>query len=217
MISSFMLARGTAITGLSVVGINQMKFCSDTIPPRMDFPSLLLQLSLRPDSRAAITSIAWNGKLWLIGGMGFLASYNGKTFASLTSGLDSALPTNEKLAYPNSVNKILWNAQTKTWILGGGLPISLVGFPERAWVASFKASDRPAFKNVPAIPASSLLTSQSSVLSLAYSGSTLIVGGYDSPSSNRGVLFFYDNATTTITNMTSSLGNMGYVDWIGAG
>ncbi|MFI5420391.1 MAG: hypothetical protein ACHQ1H_05445, partial [Nitrososphaerales archaeon] len=148
---------------------------------------------------------------------GFLASYNGKTFTSLTSSLDSALSTNDKLAYPNSVNKILWNAQTKTWILGGGLPISLVGSPEHAWVASYKPGDRPTFKNVPAIPAGSLSTSQSSVLSLAYSGSTLIVGGYDSPASNRGVLFFYDNATTTITNMTSSLGNMGYVDWIGAG
>jgi hypothetical protein len=167
--------------------------------------------------QGAITSIGWNGKAWLIGGMGFLASYNGKSFTSLTSSLNSALSSKQKLVYPNSVNKILWIAQTKTWVLGGGLPISLVGPSESAWVASYKPGNHPAFKNVPAVPPSSLSTRQSSVLTLAYSGKTLIIGGYDTPSTNRGMLYFFDNATSTISNMTASLGNIGYVDWVGSG
>ncbi len=194
---------------------NEILFRFNPITSRFTFLTPAIEAST--GRQGAITSIAWNGKTWLIGGMGFLASYNGKTFASLTSGLNAALPTKDELTYPNSVNQILWDAQTKTWVLGGGLPIALVGSPESAWVASYKSGDRPAFKNVPAITASVLSTPQSSVLSLAYSGKTLIVAGYDSPGSNRGMILFYDNTTDTVTNMTTSLGNMGYVDWAAAG
>ena len=186
-------------------------------PVTSGFTFLTSSIEAATGAQGAITSIAWNGKTWLIGGMGFLASYNGKIFTSLTSGLNSALPANGRLSYPNSVNSIVWDAPTKTWVLGGGLPISLVGSPERAWVASYKSADHPSFKNVPTIPANVLSTGQSSVLSLAYSGKTLIVGGYDSPKSNQGMLLSYDNSTMTVTNMTSSIGDMGYVDWVGAG
>ncbi|MDA4111347.1 MAG: hypothetical protein OK439_02330 [Thaumarchaeota archaeon] len=185
-------------------------------PKLNTFSFLTTAIQSATGAQGAVTSIAWNGKTWMIGGMGFLASYNGQSFTSLTAQLNSALSSAHKLAYPNSVNKIIWNAKTSTWVMGGGLPIALTGSGQRAWVASYKSSNSPAFKNMPAIP-TALLTSDSAVLSLSYSRSTLVIGGYDTPSSNKGVLLFFNNATSTITDMSKALGNMGYVDWVGSG
>jgi hypothetical protein len=166
---------------------------------------------------ATVTSIGWNGKYFLVGGMGFLDSYNGRALSSLTASFNGAVK--EKLSYPNSVDSILWNSSTSTWYLAGGLPMSLTpglaGSSAKAWVASYKAGS---FVDLTAkiIPAKILHNSLSAVLSMAFDGEELYVGGYYSSnggSTNHDMLLLSNGKSTS--NLSSKLGEMSYVDWLG--
>ena len=97
-----------------------------------------------------VTSIAWNGKYWLIGGMGFLVKLDAGKVTNLTKKVNEV--TSDKLQYPNSVNSIVWDSSAKTWYFGGGLPMSLTsslgGKSEQAWVASYLTSGTGSFKDL---------------------------------------------------------------------
>ena len=167
-----------------------------------------------------VTSIAWNGKYWLIGGMGFLAELNSGKVTNLTKKLNSA--ASNILEYPNSVNSIVWDSSSSTWYFGGGLPISvtpsLAGSSEQAWLASYSTSGKGSFKDLTshAIPSDKLSSSNSAVLSLSLSGTTLIAGGYYTPSStNQGVLLFYNTSAKTTGDESTTVSSFGYVDWVG--
>jgi len=179
-------------------------------PSTDSFTFLTSSIRAATGASGSVTSIAWNGTDWLIGGEGFLAQYNGKAFISLTSNLNAALGSGFQLSGSNAVNKIVWNKASKLWVLGGGLAIALTG-ANRGWVASYKPGG--AFTSLTVIPSS--LKSGSLVLTLAYSGTTLVVGGYYTSSTNKGMLLLYNNATKTSRNLSDSLGSMGYVNWVG--
>jgi hypothetical protein len=182
-------------------------------PSTRTFAFLTSPLQMATGASGAVTSIAWNGINWLVGGEGYLAQYNGKSFVSLTSNLNAALGSGHHLSDTNSVNRIIWNKASKLWVLGGGITIATTG-ASAGWIASFKPGT--AIKNLAAIPSS--LRSGSSVLSLAYSGATLVVGGYyTSTSTNKGMLLLYNSVIKTSRDLSGSLGNMGYVNWVGAG
>jgi hypothetical protein len=168
-----------------------------------------------------ITSIAWNGKYWLIGGMGFLAKFDSGKFSDLTSEVNQA--TNDTLEYPNSVNSIKWDNANKSWFFGGGLPISITPSTydigsEQSWIVSYQPKSNPEFKDLTSlvIPKEYLNTSNSAILSLSIAEGNVVVGGYSTPlRGNQGMLLLYDTTMESTLDLSSSISSFGYVDWVG--
>jgi hypothetical protein len=170
----------------------------------------------------SIQSIAWNGQYFLIGGVGFLAEYNGSTFTDLTTQLNQALDPSHMFndTTDNAVNTIAWMGTH--WMLAGGTPIAdYHGVPSQgAWVASLVQGSEGATGSVSiftdltsvVIP-SYILKNENASTILAMSCSVLsgcAIGGSDS---SGGVLLWYDGVSSIDLSSTVN-SNMSYVQWV---
>src|SRR5579875_235124 len=157
----------------------------------------------------SVQTIAWNGKYWLIGGVGFLAKYQGSTFTDLTPALNRTLPLQEKLDNLTAVNSIAWNGSL--WFLGGGYQIASPEETGSAWLASFDSSN---FSDLTShLPQRTLdsTTKNSSILSIAYANGVWVIGG---AVNNHGLLIEYRGGY--FLDCSGMLGDTTYVDWVGA-
>lgn len=208
----WLIGGGYAESGAVLYSYNPSNNTINTLSP-------LLQKALGSDFHP-VTSIAWNGDYWLIGGMGYLVKLDNGKVTNLTKKVNAV--TSDLLNYPNSVNSIVWDSASKTWYFGGGLPMSLTpslgGASEQAWIDSYLTTGKGSFTdlNSKAIPSKYLETSDSAVLSIGLDGSsTLVIGGYSTPVSNQGMLLLYNIRSGTTTDASSTISDFGYVDWVG--
>src|SRR5579875_70023 len=159
----------------------------------------------------SVQSIAWNGKYWLIGGVGFLAEYNGSTFNNLTAQLNDALAFQSgKLSGMNAVNSIAWNGTS--WLLGGGLPIAYDNGPSSAWLVTFNPESSIFTDLTPKLPEYAVQPAMSSsILSIAVipTDGSWIIGGY---ADNQSILLHLDGGVSDLTRLASG---MNYIDWVG--
>ena len=165
----------------------------------------------------SVQTIAWNGKYWLVGGVGFLAKYSGSTFSDLTAGLNYTLSPRERLSNLTAVNSVSWNGSV--WLLGGGYQIASPEASGLAWLASLDSrsvfSDLTSYLPQRALPVKATTTGTnlgSTVLSITFADGSWIIGG---AAANRGLLFAYRGSGATI-DYSGLLGDMTYVDWVGA-
>jgi len=175
-------------------------------------------------SFASVQSIGWNGRYWLIGGIGFLAKYDGHRFTDLTRQLESALRLHmlNALAVVDSlsaitsvphrfqvvVNAIAWNG--KSWMLGGGSPVAQ-RTPNVAWAALYGENGLVDISSSLPVRITQPDQTGSSILSIGYSGNKWILGGYVD---NHASLLVYENGVATdLSNLVST---MTYVIWVGA-
>lgn len=178
------------------------------------FTDLTSEISSAVPTFHSVTSIAWNGQYWLIGGAGFVARYNGSSFTDLTSELNNSLDTEvDKISTTglNSVNAIVWNGSD--WLLGGGLTDGYVGGPSYAWLAAYNSSAFADLTNL--LPAYAQHPSSiSSVLWIAYvSGKGCwIVGGY---SGGHGLLLEVQS-NWIVQDLSGMVAGMRYVNWVGS-
>jgi hypothetical protein len=173
------------------------------------FSSLTQEIRTAVPSFHSVQSIAWNGKYWLIGGLGFLAEYDGSRFYDLTSKLMSVLPEKVVASKVFSVNSIAWNGSS--WLLGGGAPVA-INYPSSfAWLVALNPSF--IFRNLTyEMPVSETATTSSSILSITYSPADKlwIVGGY---SNGHGMLLEYGK---NVRDLSSQIYDMSYVNWVAA-
>jgi len=155
----------------------------------------------------SIQSIAWNGKYWLIGGMGFLGMYNNSVFTDLTPDLNAILPP-QVLNSSYFVNSVAWNGSA--WLIGGGDAVAMGTFASAAWLASYGSAGFEDLSS--ALPNNTTLAnSDASVLSIASSPEYgWLIGGY---LGNSGMLLSYNFGSTT--NLSGLTGDMSYVTWVG--
>ena len=153
----------------------------------------------------SVQSIGWNGYYWLIGGEDFLASYDGHRVIDLTPELNTALT--ESSGCCSSVNAIVWN--DGEWILGGGVPIAQTDY-SNAWLVKYSTGG---FTDLtPEISSTAANVIQdSSILSIAAAGGSLIIGGY---LNGEGILYQYQGGA--FTNLSHLVSNFTYVNWVGA-
>jgi len=150
---------------------------------------------------ASVQSIGWNGSDWLIGGIGFLAEYNGHTFVDLTQQLENSV-SNEF----QSVNAIAWNGES--WMIGGGAPIAQLTPTSTAWIATYSSAS---FVNLSATLPSyvSNAIQSSSILTITAVSGFWMVGGY---SDNQAILLAYNEQTPT--DYSSLVSGLTYVNWV---
>jgi hypothetical protein len=185
------------------------------------FVNLTNRIAEAVDSFGSVQAIAWNGRYWLIGGVGFLAAYDGDTFIDLTARLQSAL--GEELihgvavvgdsstggmagSFQLNVNAIAWNGSS--WMLGGGSPVAQL-IPNVAWLASYTPNgfvdlsfSLPDYVSHPK-------RFGSSILSISPAGSGWVVGGY---SDNHALLLqLRGDSVIDISRLAS---DMSYVIWV---
>ncbi len=153
----------------------------------------------------SVQALSWNGYYWLIGGVNFLVSYDGRNFTDLTAKLDSVLEMNGGCC--SSVNAIAWDGEG--WILGGGTPIAQTDYGH-AWLAKYANG---IFTDLTAevSPKINDQLPDSSILSIAATTGTWIIGGYFN---GKGSLYEYTEGS--LSNISSLVSNYTYVDWIGA-
>ena len=173
----------------------------------------------------SIQSIVWNGRYFLIGGVGFLAEYDGSTFTDLTAQLDQALGNPSQMlsdVTDNAVNAIAWTGTY--WLIGGGTPVAYDGpWSHGAWVVSLSQRSGEAAGDTSAtiftdltssvIPSSVLNDGgDSTILTIFCSTSAgCAIGGSDS---GFGILLWYNGARTTDLSATVN-SSMSYVQWVG--
>jgi len=149
-----------------------------------------------------VQTLAWNGQYWLIGGIGFLAKYDGHSFVDLTQQLTDSLSPDFQ-----SVNAIAWYGQS--WMIGGGTPIAQIT-TGNAWIASY---DSAVLVNLSSVLPFSVIRREeaSSILAIAAENGMWILCGY---SGNHGILFAY--AEGLLTDYSSLVRQFTYVDWVSA-
>ena len=160
-------------------------------------------------SFSSVQSIAWNGRYWMIGGIGFLATFDGIHFFDLTRNLVETLNPSVANNGLQSVNTLEWNGTT--WLLGGGEPIALNALSSAPWLASYNSST---FDDLSSRLPSYITNSSSSILTISPSnyGSYWMVGGYSRI--NHGMLLKYQG--DEIVDMSNMAGDMSYVNWVEA-
>ena len=156
-------------------------------------------------SFGSVQSVAWNGYYWLVGGVNFLAAYDGHRFQDLTPRLDDVLELNGGCCGP--VNAIAWDGEE--WVLGGGTPVAQVS-SSHAWLAKYAAG---VFTDLTSKIAPTELDrlQDSSILSIAASDRSWIIGGY---SNGKGLLYEYTEKS--FSNISYLVDNYTYVNWVGA-
>ena len=102
----------------------------------ISFTDLTAKIQASIPSFESVQSIAWNGKYWLIGGMGFLAIYDGANFVNLTPAVNKLVTSNFPGAF--SINSIAWNGSE--WLLGGGTPVAGYSLIGSAFLLTYNAS-----------------------------------------------------------------------------
>jgi len=182
------------------------------------------RISASVPSFASVQSIGWNGRYWLIGGIGFLAKYDGHHFVDLTRQLESALRlhllnaaavvgslsavTSVPRRFQLVVNAIAWNGVS--WMLGGGSPVAQ-RTPNVAWAASYGEKGLVDISSSLPVHITQPDQTGSSILSICYSGNKWILGGYVD---NRATLLVYENGSAM--DVSSLVVTMTYVIWVGA-
>jgi len=168
------------------------------------FTDLTSQVMRSVAQFGSVQSISWNGKYWLIGGIGFLAMYNGSKFVDLTSGLDQSINGGLGL---DAVNSIAWNGTA--WLLGGGLPVAVDEGQSIAWLSSYDAVN---FSNLTKLLPDYAVQPRlgSSILSIASSHGSWFIGGY---ADNQSLLLTYDDGH--ISDLSGLVSDMNYVNWVG--
>jgi len=162
------------------------------------FVDLTFQAESAIPNFASVQSIGWNGTDWLIGGVGFLAEYDGHTFTDLTPQLEHAVSSPIQ-----SVNAVTWNGAS--WMIGGGTPVAQLT-ASRAWFASYSSNG---FMDLSTTLPVSISELSSSILTIASVNGGLMIGGY---SGNQGILLAYnDGAVTDYSRLVSTLT---YVNWV---
>jgi len=154
----------------------------------------------------SVQSVAWNGEYWLIGGVDFLATYDGYGFTDLTDKLNGVLAMRGGCC--SSVNAIVWNGVE--WMLGGGTPVAQTDY-SHAWLVQYAFGRFTDLTPKIASPGSDE-AQNSSILTIAASDTSWIIGGY---SKGRGLLYQYSGAA--FTNLSYLLSDFTYVNWLGAG
>ena len=170
------------------------------------FTDLTTRIRAAVPSFQSVQSIAWNGKYWLIGGVGFLAEYENQTFTNLTKELNATLLPTSKLVGMNAVNSISWNGSS--WLVGGGAPVGIER-QSSAWLATL-SSGRFEDLTPQMIESLNYPETTSDILSISNTHSSWVVGGYDG---DKAILLRVDNGTPV--NLSNLLGDMHYVDWVG--
>jgi len=182
------------------------------------------RISTTIPSFASVQTIGWNGKYWLIGGVGFLAKYDGHSFTDLTPQLRSALrlhllntasvidslsaPTWAPRRFQLAVNAIAWNGTS--WMLGGGSPVAQ-RTPNVAWAVVYGQEGFVDISTSFPVYITQPVQTGSSILSICHSGSQWIFGGYVD---NQPILLAYENGSSAdLSNLVST---MSYVIWVGA-
>jgi hypothetical protein len=172
------------------------------------FVPLIAQIDSAVPEFHSVQSIAWNGKYWLIGGIGFLAEYDGTRFVDLTTQLERALSVrtvNDSQDF--SVNSIAWNGSR--WLLGGGAPVAIPVPGSSAWFASY---DSVFFQDLTYKLPAYTRNSSSSILSISYSRANgyWVLGGY---ADGRGMLMEYDSY---LRDLSALVQDSSYINWVGA-
>jgi hypothetical protein len=153
----------------------------------------------------SVQALAWNGYYWLIGGVHFLAAYDGYKFTDLTNRLDSALASSTCCT---TVNAIAWNGTE--WMLGGGTPVAQTDYSQ-AWLATY--SSREIVSLTPEIkPPATDFIPNSSILTITPAPNSWAIGGY---LKNQGLLYEYSGES--FTNLSDLVSNFSYVNWVGSG
>jgi hypothetical protein len=172
------------------------------------FQDLTGKIASAIPSFQSVQSIGWNGRYWLVGGIGFLALYDGSTFTDLTSNLTHVLSPELNSIETFTVNSIAWNGTI--WLLGGGQPVAFSSSWSSAWIASY---DKSSFLDLTSIlPHYAIgINADSSILSIAASSSrhSWIIGGY---ASNNAMLLELNLNINDYSNLT---GDMSYITWVG--
>jgi hypothetical protein len=157
----------------------------------------------------SVQAIEWNGDYWLIGGVGFLAKYDGRKFSDLTPQLDTVINSQYALDNRrccNSVNALAWNGTR--WMIGGGAPITSPQ-PLTAWLVTYDGDKFTDLQHL--LPSHIINAANSSILTITYTTNSWLLAGY---ANDHGLLLSYTNSTITnlsyLVNMTMST-----VNWIG--
>ncbi|MFI5420399.1 MAG: hypothetical protein ACHQ1H_05485, partial [Nitrososphaerales archaeon] len=160
-------------------------------------------------SFSSVQSIAWNGHYWMIGGIGFLAEYDGSHFLDLTHSLYAAFSPIVALRTLQSVNALTWNGTV--WLLGGGEPVAVNVVSSAPWLAMYNSSK---FTDLTTqLPSyATLANSSSSVLTISYSyySRYWMIGGYSDR--NHGMLLTYQGEQ--VQDLSNLTGDMSYVNWV---
>ena len=164
------------------------------------FVDLTAQAESKISSFASVQSVGWNGSDWLIGGVGFLAEYDGHTFTDLTPQLANTVSNQIQ-----SVNAIAWNGQS--WMIGGGTPVAQLT-PSHAWVVSYTSTG---FADLSSMLPSYVSngTQSSSILTITSADGVWTIGGY---SGNKGILLAYNDGT--LTDYSRLVSSLSYVNWV---
>lgn len=185
------------------------------------FINLTNRITKVVDGFASVQAIAWNGRYWLIGGVGFLAEYDGDTFIDLTPRLRTALRAElvhaeseveglstgrRASSFQLTVNAIAWNGSS--WMLGGGSPVAQLT-RNVAWLASYAANRFVDLSFSLPDYVSQLRQSGSSVLSISPADSSWVVGGY---SDNHAVLLQFGKGS--LVDLSRLVSDMSYVIWV---
>jgi len=145
-----------------------------------------------------------------VGGVGFLAKYDGLNFTDLTPNLNAALGRRYDLNYTeccNAVNTIAWDGDS--WQIGGGAAVATPE-PLGAWAASY---DGVSFTNLtPLIPPYIANAAHgSSVLSIYSAKGSEFFGGY---ANGRG--FFFSLTNSAVTDLSAMINDTStIVNWVG--
>jgi hypothetical protein len=178
---------------------------------------LTSQISSAVPEFNSVQSIAWNGHYFLIGGIGFLASYDpyAGTFQDLTSDLSLVMgPNSLSNGNVNSVNSISWTGSS--WLVAGGFPIAFYGSENQtAWVASVSqnALSGMFYQDLTryALPSYDLSVDNSTILSAACSQVGCVLGG---SSDSKGLLVWFDGSSPN--DLSSMLHDQTtYIQWVG--
>ena len=152
----------------------------------------------------SVQALAWNGYYWLIGGVHFLAAYDGYEFTDLTNRLDSVLTSSTCCT---TVNAIAWNGAE--WMLGGGTPVAQTDYSQ-GWLMTY--SSRRFVNLTPEIkPPATDFIPNSSILTITGAPNSWVIGGY---LKNQGLLYEYSGES--FTNLSDLVSNFRYVNWVAA-
>jgi len=154
-----------------------------------------------------VTSLAWNGSSWLVGGHQFVALYDGHRFIDMTGEVLNAVGA----FY--SVNAINWDREDATWLLTGGYPRADVR-TSKAWIASLSSHSKTTNLS-PLISCYLRSATSSSILSSTFDKGLWALGGYAKYGAKISpILLVVSLRTSSVTNFSYAVSDMTYVIWV---
>jgi hypothetical protein len=169
------------------------------------------QLSQSVPVLGPVTSLAWNGTDWLIGGYQSLAIYDGHRFTAMSEVLGSAVGKQF-----HAVNAIGWDKHDNMWLLAGGFAKADLR-ASVGWIAALSSNGKA--RNLSSLISPYLKSaSSSSILTASFDDGLWVLGGY----ANKGkgttpILLAISFPTTTVTDFSRAVEDTTYVIWVGLG